>query len=94
MCVRPSCESPVVRSVPSVIIGSVGIVPNHEFEAFDARLDAAEESSVIVERLQPEEIDGAIVNRPALRDLKTRTRSCSHWCSSMMRSSHRVGTQH
>ena len=62
----------VVRSVPPVIIGSVGIVPDHEFEAFEARLDAAEETGAIVERLQPEEIDGVIAERPALSDFKTR----------------------
>jgi hypothetical protein len=62
----------VIRSVPPVIIGSVGIVPNHEFEAFEARLDAAEESGVIVERLLPEEITGASADRPALEELNKR----------------------
>jgi hypothetical protein len=58
----------VVRSVPPLVIGTVGIVPNHEFEVFEARLDAVEGGGAVVGRLRPEEID----DRPALVDLKTR----------------------
>jgi hypothetical protein len=53
---------------PQLVIGTVGIVPNHEFEVFEARLDAVEAGEAVVERLQPEEVD----DRPALVDLKTR----------------------
>jgi hypothetical protein len=59
----------VIRSVPPVVIGSVGIVPNHEFEVFEARLDAVEASGVTVERLQPEEINEVMADRPALVEL-------------------------
>jgi len=62
----------VIRSVPPAIIGSIGIVPDHEFEAFEARLDAVEASGVIVERLQPEEIGNVIGANPVLHECKER----------------------
>lgn len=59
----------VFRSVPPVIIGTVGIVPNHEFEAFEEQLDAVEASGVIVERFQPDQAARVIAQKSALQQL-------------------------
>lgn len=61
----------VIRSVPPVIIGTVGVVPNHEFEAFEARLDAAEASGLIVERIQPDQATLVIAEHSSVQRLVT-----------------------
>jgi arsenical resistance operon trans-acting repressor ArsD len=61
----------VIRSVPAVIIGTVGVVPNHEFDAFEARLDAVEASGVIVERFQPDQAAVVDAQGPAVQQLVT-----------------------
>ena len=59
----------VFRHVPPLIVGTVGVVPNHEFDAFEERLDALEASGVSVERIEPSQSADAIAGRPAAQGL-------------------------
>jgi ACR3 family arsenite efflux pump ArsB len=43
----------VFRTVPPLIIGTCGVVPNRDFDAFEERLDAPEATGVAVDRLDP-----------------------------------------
>jgi Arsenical resistance operon protein ArsD len=61
----------VIRSVPAIVIGTVGVVPNHEFDAFEARLDAVEASGVIVERLHPDQAAVVAAQQPAVQQVVT-----------------------
>lgn len=59
----------VIRSVPPVVIGTVGVVPKHDFEAFEAQLDAVEASGAIVERVQPDQATPVIAEQPSVQRL-------------------------
>ncbi len=59
----------VFRQVPPLIVGTVGVVPYHDFDAFEERLDALEASGVIVERFEPNHAAGALATRPVVKRL-------------------------
>jgi hypothetical protein len=59
----------VFRHVPPVIVGTVGVVLDHDFDAFEERLDGLEASGVIVERFEPDDAAGEIAIRPFLKGL-------------------------
>lgn len=59
----------VFRQVPPLIVGTVGVVSDHDFDAFEERLDALEASGVIVERFEPDHAADAIAARPAVQQL-------------------------
>ena len=40
----------VFRTVPPLIVGTCGVVPNPDFDAFEERLDELEATGVVVER--------------------------------------------
>ncbi len=58
----------VFRSVPPLIIGTCGVVPNRDFETFEERLDTLEATGVRVERFDPSN-GSAITSIPAVERL-------------------------
>lgn len=68
---KPFADALPSNAVPPVITGTVGGVPNHEFEAFEARLDAVDAGGVIVERLQPDQAMLVIAENPSVQRLVT-----------------------
>ena len=61
----------VFRQVPPLIVGTCGVVPHHDFDAFEERLDSLEASGVIVERFEPGNAADMIAARPAVQRLVT-----------------------
>ncbi len=47
------CVVTVFRHVPPPIIGIIGTIHNHAFEAFEATLDWLETTGTLVERIEP-----------------------------------------
>ena len=59
----------VFREAPPLIVGTCGVVPDHDFDAFEERLDSLESSGVTVERFEPTHGADAIAIRPAVQRL-------------------------
>jgi arsenical resistance operon trans-acting repressor ArsD len=59
----------VFRQVPSLIIGTCGVVPHHDFDAFEERLDSLEAGGATVERFEPANAADTIAKIPAVRRL-------------------------
>lgn len=57
------------RHVPPLIIGTCGVVPNRDFDEFEARLDALETTGVMVERFDPSQAADEIAARPSVQSL-------------------------
>ena len=55
----------VFRTVPPLIVGTCGVVPNRDFDAFEERLDELEATGVVVERVDPSD-HNAIRGDPAV----------------------------
>ena len=59
----------VFRHVPPPIIGTVGVIQDRAFEAFEERLDWLEGFGLLVERFDPGAAPAEVVAREAVRDL-------------------------
>jgi hypothetical protein len=59
----------VFRHVPPLVVGTIGVVPDHGFDACEERLDALEASGVVVERFEPNDAADVIATRPVLERL-------------------------
>jgi len=59
----------VFRHVPPPIIGTLGVIQDRAFEAFEERLDWLEVAGFPVERFDPSTSPGALAAREAARDL-------------------------
>jgi hypothetical protein len=59
----------VFRHVPPPIIGSVGVIPDRDFAAFEERLDWLEANGILVERFDPRTVPGEVAARGTVLDL-------------------------
>ena len=59
----------VFRHVPPPIIGTVGVIQDQAFEAFEERLDWLEAIGLLVERFDPSAAGREVVARERVRDL-------------------------
>jgi hypothetical protein len=59
----------VFRELPPLVVGTCGVVPDHDFDALEERLDSLESSGVTVERFEPTHAADAIATRPAVQRL-------------------------
>jgi hypothetical protein len=59
----------VFRRIPPSIVGTVGVIHNRGFEAFEERLDWLEASGVPVERLDPATDRAEVAARENVREL-------------------------
>ena len=59
----------VFRQVPARIVGTCGVVPHHDFDAFEERLNSLEATGVAVERFEPAHAADAIAASPAVQRL-------------------------
>ena len=59
----------VFRRVPPPIIGTVGVIHDRDFEAFEERLDWLEAIGVLVERLDPRSATLEVAARKSVRQL-------------------------
>ncbi len=62
----------VLRRVPAPIIGTLGVIPDRTFEAFEERLDWLEAIGVLVERFDPSVSPAEVASRESARELLSR----------------------